>query len=85
MLLLQKTLVIIASLFTVISICGIPSFLERHLSDEAFFLIVFLSVLIFFALLAVVLIYLLSLLLMRCFKYYLESLFSDAGWNSFDG
>ncbi len=82
MLLVQEIPVTIAIMFTVIFICGIPGFLERHLDDETLLLIALLSILVFFALLTVVLIYLLSSLLLCCFQFYLDSIFSDTGRNN---
>ena len=75
MLLVQKILAIMAGIPAIIAVCGIPVFLDRHLNDETQILLVMLTILVLFA---VVLIYLLSRLLMRCLKCYLASTFPDA-------
>ncbi|WP_339732246.1 hypothetical protein [uncultured Gimesia sp.] len=80
MLLVQRILVIMAGMLTVIFLCGIPGFLDHHLDEETLFLLVLISiVLVLFALLPVVVMYLFSRLLMRCFQYDRDSAFSDAG------
>lgn len=76
--LVQKILAVMAGILTIIVVCGIPGLLDRHLDDEAQFLLVMLTILVLFALLPLVLIYLLSQLLMRCLKCYLAPTFSDA-------
>lgn len=81
MLLVQRILVIMAGLLTVIFVCGIPGFLDRHLDEETQILLVMLTILAFFVVPPVVLIYFLSQLLMRCLKCYLAATFSDAERN----